>query len=363
MKKIIDKYSNYILMAIVCIYLVSAGSPAEAGTTDLMGLGGFGGLCLLGGFVKTGIDWKDFAKHRGDPEAVRAMAKNVTEFFEEPMLQNAKMIGQKFIPSDPNLAGNAPIVSVYSNTAENDFGYERLYDFVDMRQSTSKTFEILDVSNGITFVQTKEGEPAKVRDISTGTSEVGFLKYMGALGFLDDWWRFNQYYLIDEMVIDVRAKYYATMSQVHYELITNLTSIDQGFNTDDVTTINDAQAQILVDLKGKGYAIPENPIFKIACGAKLKARLAKAIAAAFTNPNTNNNQIAYVVDEVIGTTNLSDSYYWVILPGIKMKRAIWNDLNSESQRDSLRRAEDISWEGKFNAAIGDKKQVRRCLLA
>ena len=311
---------------------------------------------------RTGIDWEGFGKHRHDPVAVKDMATDITAFFKEPFEREEK--GVKFIPSDPNLAGVPSVINVFANSAEEDFGYERLFDFVDMRKSTAKTFEILDASNGITFEQIKEGEQIKVRGISTAKTSVGYLKYAGGLGFLDDWFRFNQYYLMDDVLRDVRLKYLSIMASVHYGLLTALGSgVNQAFSVDDVTTINNAIAKILTDIKGKGYAAGENPVFKIASGTGLKARIAKALAAAFINPNTNNNQIVYRVDEVIATTELADDKYYVVLPKAKMKRGVWNDLNGESQRDALRRAEDMTWEGKFNAAIGDAAQVRRCSLS
>ncbi|MFQ5737141.1 MAG: hypothetical protein ACE5GY_09840 [Thermodesulfobacteriota bacterium] len=312
---------------------------------------------------KTGIDWKGFHGHRHDPEAVMALATNISEYFKEPLEARGK--GAKFQTSDSNLAGTAvPMVNVYANTAEEDFGYERLFDFVDMRQSTAKTFEILDAANGVTFEQVKEGEPAKIRRVTTSKTSVGYLKYMGGLGFLDDWFRFNQYYLMDDIIRDVRRKYYSKMAQVHYDLFTNLgAGVNEAFSTDDVTTINNACAAILKAIDGKGYAAGENPAFKIVAGTGLKARIAKALIAAFTMPNANNNQIVYRIDEVVATPKIADTSYYVMLPGVKAKRAVWDDLNSESQRDALRRAEDMTWEGKFNAALGDSDQIRRCALA
>lgn len=313
--------------------------------------------------MKTGIDFKGFAQHKEDPDAVKALAVNISEYFAEP-LNRKSVIGQKAIPSDGNLTGNVPIINVYDNISEDDFGFERLFDFVDMRSSESKTFEILDVTNGIAFEQIKEGELIKIRGITTSKTSVGYLKYGGGLGFLDDWFRFNQYYLMDDIVANVRAKYYNTMSQVHYDLLTNLgAGVNQAWVTDDVTTINNACAQILSDMDGKGYAAGENPPFKIVCGTGLKARIAKALIAAFNMPNANNNEIVYRIDEVIASPKMSDSNYYVVLPGIKMKRAVWDDLNGENQRDALRRAEDMTWEGKFNAAIGDITQIRRNALS
>ena len=321
---------------------------------------------------RIGIDWEGFAKHRHNPDALKALAKNITEYFQElgqKMVQGenlAEVIKQltgKAFPSDANLTGAVPIVSVYGNTEEPDFGFERIFAFIDMRKSKSKTFEILDATNGITFEQVKEGEPAKLRAVTTAKASVGFLKFFGGLGFLDDWWRFNQYYLMDQVLREVRAKYYDKKSQIHYDIITGLTGIDEAFDTDDVTTINNACANIIAAVKGKGYGVGDNPTFKITCGSGLKARIAKALAAGFYVPNSNNNQIVYKIDEVIATGYLPNTHYHVCLPGIKSQRGVWDDLNGESQRNALRRAEDMTWEGKYNAAVGDKTQFKKCALS
>ncbi len=323
----------------------------------------------------TGIDWKGFAKHRHDPEAIKALGEVVTEYFQEPVKKKSTgvlplvkametLTGQKFQLADPNLAGNTPVISVYSAGPEEDFGFERLFDFVDMRDSSSPDFEILDVTSAVNFVQRQPGEPIKIQRVSSGTQKVKYLSYAGGLGFADEFFRFNQYYLLDDLVATVRRKYYDTMAQHHYNLFEALGSgINEAFQTDDVTTINNACANVLKNVNSKGYGVGENPVFKLFCGVGLKARLAKAVAAAFTNPNNNNNQIVYRVDEIIATTKLPDTHYYVVLPGIKLKRGIWEDLNAESQRDALRRVEDMTWEGKYNAAIGDSDQVRRCALA
>ena len=323
----------------------------------------------------TGIDWKEFSKHRHDPEAVKALGEAITDYFRKPLEKKTAQIvtlaealknltGQKFQLADPNLAGTTPVISVYSAGPEEDFGFERLYDFVDMRDSSSPDFEILDVTNAINFVQRKPGEPIKIQKVTSGTQKVSYISWAGGLGFADEYFRFNKYYLLDDIVATVRRKYYDTMAQHHYSLFEALGSgINEAFQTDDVTTINNACANILKNVNSKGYGVGENPIFKLLCGVGLKARLAKAVAAAFTNPNNNNNQIVYRVDEIIATTKLPDTHYYVVLPKIKLKRGVWDDLNAESQRDALLRVENMTWEGKYNAAIGDSDQVRRCALA
>lgn len=360
------KFSAFVLL--VGAWMLFGG---DAGAMELAPLG------LLGGFVvETGIDWEKFARHRNNPEAIKALARNITEFFKEPtaaskrklaaqsLLDVLKEAGVKFTVPDSNLTGPKPVVSTYANTAMDDYGYERLFEFVDMRQSTSETFDLLDITNGVTFTQLKKGEPIKVRSITTATANVGYLKYGAGLGFLDDWFRFNKYYLMDDILRDVRAKYYDTMSQDHYALFAALSSaVNQAFATDDVTTINNACAQIIKDCNALGFAVGENPVFKIAAGSGLKARIAKALAAGFAVPNSNNNQVVYRIDEVVATPKLADTSYYVVLPGKKLKRAVWDDLNAESQRDALRRAEDMTWEGKYNGAIGEAKQVRRCALS
>lgn len=278
---------------------------------------------------------------------------------------NKEVRSSKFVGADPNLAGTAPVVLVQTDTIKSpDRGYEFLFDEVNMRQSTSKTFELLDVTGGVTFYQTAEGEEAKLSKIpTTSPTIVSMLQFTGGFNVLDLWLRYNEYYKIDRLAADTVRRWWDSKATIFYALITALTGIDQAFDTSDIQTINNACANILVDLEAAGYVVDENSRFAIVCNPILRARIFKAIAGSFVTPNANNDQIVYNIDTVISTTKMANSNYWVGLPGANNQRGEWQDLNLRAlQRNELVGGASHIWEGQYNGVIGQKKQFKKCGL-
>ncbi len=278
----------------------------------------------------------------------------------------AKAEGEKFVGHDPILMGAPPIMLVMSDTIKSpDRGYEVLFDEVDMRASSNDTFEIIDVTGGVTFYQQIPGERAKLSKLpTTGKASVGFLRFTGGFNLLDDWIRFNKYYLIDQLFADTVRRWYDQKATIFYGLIAALSSaINEVFSVDDVTTINNACAQILENLAGAGYAVDENSQFAITTNPKLKGRIFKALAATYLMPNTNNSKVLYNISTVVSTTKIPATSYYVSLPGGKSQRGEWEDLNLRpAQRDELVLGAAHVWTGAYNGAIGETRQFRRCAL-
>jgi hypothetical protein len=88
------------------------------------------------------------------------------------------------------------------------------------------------------------------------------------------------------------------------------------------------------------------------------------MAAAFINPNTNNNQIVYNIGALVSTTYVANTSYYVSLPGFKNVRGEWEDLSARPpQRNELHLGADHVWTGAFNGAIAESLQHRRCALS
>ena len=275
--------------------------------------------------------------------------------------------GGKIQGADSNLVGSAPIIMSLSDTvATPDRGYELLFDEVDMRQSANSSFDILDITGGVTFYQHDAGEEAKLSKLpSSAKTPVSMLRFTGGFPILDDWLRFNQYYKIEELTSDTVKRWWDQKATIFYALIAALASgINESFSTDDVTTINNACAQILTDLSAAGYAVDENAQFAIVCHPKLRARIFKALASSFIAPNTNNSEIVFNIGALVSTTKIVNTTYYVCLPGGKNKRGEWEDLNTrDPQRNELILGADHVWTGAYNGAIGESKQWRRCALS
>lgn len=282
------------------------------------------------------------------------------ELASQPLLEALKMRG-----IDTNLQGQAPVVFADPGEVAHDRGYEMIFKEFDMRSSQSSNFEVLDITGGVTFYQTESGEKAKLSKIPKGAKQsVDYLRFMGGFSVLDDWLRFNQYYKVDQLADSTTNKWWENRAKIFYGMIEALTSIGQAFDTDDIITINNAAAQIINDLKGTDTPAGDSSKFIVLCNPNQKMRILKAIAATFTAPNANNNQLVYTIGGVVSTAEIASGDYYLCLPGGKNIRGEWEDLNARpAQRDELKLGSDLVWTGMYNGIIGNKKQFRKCALS
>jgi hypothetical protein len=318
-----------------------------------------------------GKQFVDFSKLHQVAESARRekILEAISAGFKSLATEGLAMVSaEKFVGADPALLRSAPPIIMTGTDTVNapDRGYEALFAEVDMRQSTSKTFEIANITGGITFYQINPGEEAKLSQLPTaGKVDVGMLRFIGGFAILDDWLRFNELYKIADLTTDTVTRWYDQKADLFYGLIEALgAGVNQTFVTDDVTTINNACSQIIVDMEAAGYAVSAASKFYITCHPSLLARVYKALAAVFTNPNTNNNQIVYNIAGVIPSAKIAATSYYVSLPGLKAKRGEWEDLNTRpAQRNELVLGADHVWTGAYNGAIAETKQFRRCALS
>jgi hypothetical protein len=318
-----------------------------------------------------GKQFVDFSKLHQVAESARRekILEAISAGFKSLATEGLAMVSaEKFVGADPALLRSAPPIIMTGTDTVNapDRGYEALFAEVDMRQSTSKTFEIANITGGITFYQINPGEEAKLSQLPTaGKVDVGMLRFIGGFAILDDWLRFNELYKIADLTTDTVTRWYDQKADLFYGLIEALDAgVNQAFVTDDVTTINNACSQIITDLAAAGYAVSAGSKFYITCHPSLLARVYKALAAVFTNPNTNNNQIVYNIAGVIPSAKIAATSYYVSLPGLKAKRGEWEDLNTRpAQRNELVLGADHVWTGAYNGAIAETKQFRRCSLS
>jgi hypothetical protein len=270
-------------------------------------------------------------------------------------------------PSDaPNQMNRQPVTAgvFYTGVVDPllDFGFEDLFDLVDMRGSMQTSFDILDVSNLITFAEVKTGERMKKYGIQDSKSTISKMTVAAALGILDDWIDYAQYWNLNQAAIEAKSKYYDKMATDHYALIT-AAAVAQAFATDDITTINNACSSILTACAAKGYTLTGNETFELRSNVSLKYRIEKAFALTYNSPGpTTPNQLIFALNRKY-STKLSTSEYYVVLAGRKLKRGIWSDLSAETDRDILMRGTDVAYSGEYNAGVGEVQQVRKLALS
>lgn len=246
------------------------------------------------------------------------------------------------------------------------YGFEDIFTFVDMRGSTQTSFNILNITNAITFREVLTGERMPVYGISSTGSSVEKMTVAAAIGILDDWFKYQQFWNLNQAAEEARSKYYKKMADDHYTAVDACTSgINQAYSTSDVGTINAACEKIITACINLGYELSGNEQFIIRGPVQLRYRILKAMAAAFLAPNaTLADQIVYPIQNAQFTTLLdSSTVYYVVLPGRKNQRGIWQDLSAEASRDILIRGSDLAYTGVYNMGIGNENQLARCAIS
>ena len=203
----------------------------------------------------------------------------------------------------------------------------------------------------------------KVYGVTTAKSTGTKMIIAAAIGILDDWINYSQFWNLNQAANEARSKYYDKQATDHYTVLAAISSDqNQAFATDDITTINNACAKIFSDCQAKGFVLTGNESFVLRAHTDLKARIEKAFALTFNGMSTSPNQLVWNVNRTY-TTKIANTSYYVGLPGRKAKRGIWSDLTAETDRDILLRGTDVAYTGEYNMAIGEEDQFRRCALS
>jgi len=353
-----------VLIASVMVFGLAGAFAADNGQAAAAAIPFPAFLGLV--FGRKIFDWSGIKKFATDEEKKLAIIKRASDFMKELLEDPLIYHREKLAGPDAALMGAVPIASVYTSSVKTpDRGYEVLFDEYDMRNSANDSFEILDVTGGVTFYQVKPGEEVKLSAIPKGAlTTVKYLQFAGGLNILDVWLRFNQYYKIDELFEDTILSWWDKKADLFYGLLEALgAGINQAFDTSDVKTINNACAQILIDCKAAGLKVPENPDFVITCNPLLKERVLAALKMTYETQGVN-KQVVFNVPTVVTTSKVLNTRYYVSLPGFKNKRGEWEDLNARpAQRDEQHLGAVHVWTGMYNGIIGQSAQHRRCALS
>jgi len=306
----------------------------------------------------------------------RQFLEAVEHFLRKPekIARRLRARAQEFtVPNDfPQSAIDA--IAKFHQIDEPDLGWEQVFEVIDFTQTSKNGFEILDVGSGLAFRAIKPGEKAEVYKVSGEVVQVSFDLYGGALGWSKLWFDDQEYWKIEDTAREFRAKWFANKAQAHYDLISasrpdSDVSWQGGANDSkairDAETINYACAEILSDLSGLGYEVSPSAGFVIVAPVQLWARLRNALN--ITTSDNASSQINFNVSLAV-TTRLKDqaltqpdtTHYLVCLPGRKLKSGLRMDLTILSEPDILAYAETVAGWGRYGAAVGESKQLRRC---
>ncbi len=324
----------------------------------------------------TGIDWAK-AKAAGalgathSPAARAVLLRDISAY----MLEQIRPKNVAAAP-DTNLAGQnqRELISVSGgDTTALDFSYRALFREIDMRNASTGTYEMIDATVGITFREILPGERMKTGNISSTNQFIKALEYGAGLGILDIWLEDNELFRIEDAVQVAVKKWARFVADAHYTLLAAVgTGQNIAFDTTIEQTIDNAANQIGNQL-GDKFGLSDRPAVYVLTAAPHAQKVSKALAARFDNPNNNNGQIQANVQGLLTTNNSkfpstynfgagAIPYAEVILAGEQMVTLRKRDLGVEEAREAAIRGTDMYWSGRFNAAIGEARQVVRIPL-
>jgi len=322
-------------------------------------------------------DWRKV--NFGDPEGAAQFIDAVQHFMSRPDLAAGEIrarIAEFTAPGDfPQNAVEA--ISRYHQVDDPDVGWMDIYDVIDFTDTKKNGFDVVDVSSGLSFRAVKPGEKAHVYKVSGEKVTVDFDLFGGALGWSKLWFDDEEYWKIEDVAKEFRARWYANKAQAHYDLISAARADSdvswQGDSGDekavrDAATINYACAAILADMEGLGFDVSANSTFVVVCPVQLMARVRNALRVTMAGGvGGEGSEINFNVKLAV-TTRLKDkalalaetSQYFVALPGRKIKSGNRMELTILSDQDVLAYAETVAGWGRYGAIVGEDKQLRRC---
>jgi len=272
-------------------------------------------------------------------------------------------------------------IARYHEVDDPDTGWQAVFDVIDFTGTRKNSFDLLDVSSGLSFRAVKPGEKALVYKVSGEKVAVDFDLYGGALGWSKLWFDDEEYWKLEDVAKEFRARWYSHQAQAHYDLISAArpdSDMDwQGTEDDDnsvrdAETVNAACAAILADMQGLGFDVNANSAFVVVSPIQLLARLRNALNVAVlgnvagglgAEGSAVNFNMKLVVTNRLKNQDLSladTSHYFVALPGRKIKSGNRMDLTILSEDDVLAYAETVAGWGRYGAIVGEPKQLRRC---
>lgn len=319
---------------------------------------------------KPGIKWvgkdakgRPFRFDPQNPKHLQYVTGKINEFCRAPVEIRQQVLArvQELTTKDatPDLFNNINVADVIqTDVGDIDLGWQQAFDLIDLRDTQESSFEVLDVSSGLTFSKVKPGENAKIYRVSGSKVTVSIDRYGGGLGFDLDWWMDSKFYHVEQAVADFRFKHYDEMAQVFFALITAVTTAGT-FDTDDMTTINNAVAAIL-NASHKVLPVSPSSTFLLYYNPTLEKRVFKALNQVVAY--TAQKELRYRVIPVMSLYVTDTTHTWLVLPGRKNKWGNRMDLTVLEQTNIHNWTHDAVGWSRYGAHL-NSAQVRRLNLS
>lgn len=260
----------------------------------------------------------------------------------------------------------------HTGLAEIDMAWTNLFRLVDMRGGNQDAFEIYTGEFPVQFKQRAPGEKIEIARVPAETElQVKYVKYGAGIGIQDEWLRYNKWWTVADVTLGFRTQAWDQKAANHYGLFTGLGSginfnhiADDTFGTE---TLNAAAASIYRAQQGKGTAVSAStPLWIVTSPEKVGyiSRMLEVTRGSLIAGYHGGEPLIAQIAGVIATSHVAanDAGYYLVLPGRKIARGVWQDLQIEENRDIYKQADDMVGTEQYNAIVADTTQVRRVLF-
>ena len=326
----------------------------------------------------------DTALKNNDKATLKEIRECVLQFFLKPKtawekIQAAKL--QAFTTTGDLSTVGTTVWKVFLSEVMVDMNYEKAFDDIPLGDSEG-SWEIHDVTDGLTFRKVAEGERLEVCGF-TGSKATAYVeKRGGALGVTDEVERFRRVYQLIQNARTFRNRYWENKRDEHYALIAAAAPAGgvretayAGAATDTVAsriiqTINAGCAAIGTRCRNKSYDnmnryvlfLPES--FHI-LGDEVQAILNQpTVLSSSQAEGPVRKKLTYAVDfNYTWSTQIPALNGLLCLPGNKSQMANVVSPFALEDNDILTLTKWFAVWTYYGAAIGDTDQVQRVLFA
>lgn len=309
-----------------------------------------------------------------DIDTWRKLKVAIRAFHEKPRIIVRKKIQAFSVSTDfAKLTSDAFNVTIES--AAFDLGYEKAFRTVPLGDSQD-TWDIYDVTDGLTFNLVKEGGHVKIDGLKGEVQTCHVDYYGGAIGWTDKMIRFRKVAAMVDMALIFRNRFWQNKADNHYLLLAaaavgNVTAY-QGVVADgqlrrDIATLNRAAFDLANRCKDKGYGDTASVQLVIYANPLDKSRILAALASVTANlapALSRGEQVQWNITPVFTfNSNIVSGAPVLVLPGNKMQMAeAMSPTTFVAPKDPLTLNEVQSVWSIYGAAIGDSDQVQTVTL-
>lgn len=329
-------------------------------------------VCHMRDSETVGTDYQ-MGKIKLNPEQQETvLRKSIQCFVHEPARiidPNKKTAIQAFSGSSDLPELTKDVFNVTQPIPEYDLYWQEAFKGIPLKKG-QLSWEIADVSSGVSFVLIPEGQKINYEGISGSKVIVEIAKYGAGLGITWETIEGRKLYKFIDQMEWMRSELYNTWADVHYALLATAGATNQiaydlvGSNVleKDINSINAVLDALATDNKDSGYGNPNSFQYKMYAPSALETRFERAFKVSqndLSNTSLAGNTIKKRSVSRFYTYNdnvAADTALFVV-PGNKIQNAVYMREMGLSRQEIESLNELRTYWTAFGATVADNDQV------